>query len=38
MQGDFATNLKLLQSYPPVDAHAILHCAEQLASQPPALS
>ena len=29
-QGDFAANLKLLQRYPPVDAHTILHLAEQL--------
>ncbi|CAK0773869.1 hypothetical protein CVIRNUC_004110 [Coccomyxa viridis] len=38
LQGDFATNLKLLQRYPPVDAHIILHCAEQLASKPSAVS
>ncbi|EIE25999.1 RabGAP/TBC protein [Coccomyxa subellipsoidea C-169] len=31
LQGDFSANLKLLQRYPPVDAHAILHIAEQLA-------
>ena len=31
-QGDFAANLKLLQRFPPVDAHAILHLAEQLAT------
>jgi hypothetical protein len=30
VQGDFAANLKLLQRYPPVDAHAILHIAEEL--------
>lgn len=32
VQGDFAANLKLLQRYPPVDVHAILHVAEQLGS------
>jgi hypothetical protein len=31
-QGDFAANLKLLQRYPPVDAHSILHRAEGLAN------
>lgn len=36
-QGDFSANLKLLQRYPPVDAHAILHVAEQLAVSDTAL-
>ncbi len=30
MQGDFASNMKLLQSYPPADVAAILQRAEQL--------
>ena len=30
VQGDFAANLKLLQRYPPVDAHTILQLAEGL--------
>ena len=30
MQGDFAHNLKLLQSYPPVDVHTVLHRAAEL--------
>ncbi|KAK9915756.1 hypothetical protein WJX75_003726 [Coccomyxa subellipsoidea] len=32
LHGDFSANLKLLQRYPPVDAHAILRIAEQLAA------
>lgn len=31
LQGDFAQNIKLLQRYPPVDVHAIIHKAMQLA-------
>lgn len=38
VQGDFATNLKMLQRYPPMDAHTILHCAEQLGTQPTTTS
>ena len=30
LQGDFSHNIKLLQSYPPVDVHAIIHQAMQL--------
>ena len=30
VQGDFAANLKLLQRYPPVDAHTILQLADGL--------
>lgn len=30
LQGDFSQNIKLLQSYPPVDVHAIIHQAMQL--------
>ena len=30
LQGDFSQNLKLLQRYPSVDVHAILHRALQL--------
>lgn len=30
MQGDFSHNLKLLQSYPPVDVHTILFKAANL--------
>lgn len=30
LQGDFSQNIKLLQNYPPVDVHAIIHQAMQL--------
>lgn len=30
LQGDFSQNIKLLQRYPPVDVHAIIHQAMQL--------
>lgn len=30
MQGDFSQNLKMLQKYPPVDVHGILHRAAHL--------
>jgi len=30
LQGDFAHNLKLLQRYPSVDVHTVLHRAHQL--------
>ncbi|EFN54104.1 hypothetical protein CHLNCDRAFT_136251 [Chlorella variabilis] len=30
MEGDFASNMKLLQRYPPVDVHVILSRAEAL--------
>lgn len=30
LEGDFAQNIKLLQRYPPVDVHAIIHQAVQL--------
>ncbi|KAK9834207.1 hypothetical protein WJX81_008458 [Elliptochloris bilobata] len=33
LQGDFAHNLKLLQRYPSVDVHTVLHRAEQLRAQ-----
>ena len=30
LQGDFAQNIKLLQKYPSVDVHTIIHQAMQL--------
>lgn len=32
LQGDFSANLKLLQSFPPVDVRIVLRIAEQLRS------
>lgn len=37
LQGDFASNMKLLQRFPPVDVHVILGRAEALRSMKPVI-